>query len=212
MWTVKVVQEPYARICTSQQTANIVELPSVLFVSVGLVPGLCFATCLKCLQMFSCWLSLLKISKKIQVHCNNITLPKTNSSHLKMDGWKTSFLFEWLPGWCYVGFRECNGYIMCQSISSDELSLGTTLKGGNFPIHLIQCFLRIWQREPIKNMSSRRRGCRCGALDIRTAGCFFWRFLSVKMYGDVFSVVLSEGVHFWKLLVQYEHGVVDFVI
>ena len=26
------------------------------------------------------------------------TFPETNSSHLKMDGWKTSFLFGWLPG------------------------------------------------------------------------------------------------------------------
>ena len=33
--------------------------------------------------------------------------PETNSSHLKMDGWKIIFLLGWLPGRCYVSFREC---------------------------------------------------------------------------------------------------------
>ena len=35
------------------------------------------------------------------------TPSETNSSHLKMDGWKTRFLLGWLPGRCYVSFREC---------------------------------------------------------------------------------------------------------
>ena len=35
-----------------------------------------------------------------------ITLPETNSSHLEMDGWKTSFLLEWLIFRGYVSFRE----------------------------------------------------------------------------------------------------------
>ena len=35
------------------------------------------------------------------------TLPETNSSHLKMDGWKTSFLLGWPIFRGYVSFREC---------------------------------------------------------------------------------------------------------
>ena len=34
------------------------------------------------------------------------TLPKTNSSHLKMDVWKISFLLGWPIFRCYVSFRE----------------------------------------------------------------------------------------------------------
>ena len=37
--------------------------------------------------------------------------------HLKMDGWKTSFLLGWLPGRCYVSFRGCNIYISSPRIS-----------------------------------------------------------------------------------------------
>ena len=40
-----------------------------------------------------------------------LTLPGTNSSHLKMDGWKTSFLLGWPPGRCYVGSMECSQMI-----------------------------------------------------------------------------------------------------
>ena len=36
------------------------------------------------------------------------TLPETNSSHLKMDGWKMNFLLGWTIFRCYVSFRECN--------------------------------------------------------------------------------------------------------
>ena len=35
-----------------------------------------------------------------------VTLPETNSSHLKMDGWNTSFLLEWPIFRGYVSFRE----------------------------------------------------------------------------------------------------------
>ena len=45
-----------------------------------------------------------------QYWCTNskLTLPETNSSHLKMDGWKMSFLFRWPIFRCVlVGFREC---------------------------------------------------------------------------------------------------------
>ena len=35
-----------------------------------------------------------------------ITLPETNSSHLKMDGWNTSFVLGWPIFRCYVSFRE----------------------------------------------------------------------------------------------------------
>ena len=35
-----------------------------------------------------------------------IILPKTNSSHLKMDGWNTTFLLGWSISRCYVSFRE----------------------------------------------------------------------------------------------------------
>ena len=34
------------------------------------------------------------------------TFPETNSSHLKMDGWKMHFLLGWLIFWVYVSFRE----------------------------------------------------------------------------------------------------------
>ena len=37
-----------------------------------------------------------------------ITLPETNSSPLKMDGWNTSFLLGWPIFRGYVSFRECN--------------------------------------------------------------------------------------------------------
>ena len=35
---------------------------------------------------------------------NGITLPETNSSHLKIDGWNTSFLFGWPISGGYVSF------------------------------------------------------------------------------------------------------------
>ena len=38
---------------------------------------------------------------------NLLTLPETNSLHLKMDGWKTSFLLGWPIFRYYVSFREC---------------------------------------------------------------------------------------------------------
>ena len=34
------------------------------------------------------------------------TLSETNSSHLKMDGWNTTFLLGWPIFRCYVSFRE----------------------------------------------------------------------------------------------------------
>ena len=41
--------------------------------------------------------------------CKNspVTLPETNSSPLKMDGWNTSFLSGWPIFRGYVSFREC---------------------------------------------------------------------------------------------------------
>ena len=45
-----------------------------------------------------------------------VTLPETNILHLKMDGWKSGFLLGWLPGRCYVSFRErtfCEKASMC---------------------------------------------------------------------------------------------------
>ena len=36
-----------------------------------------------------------------------ITRTETNSSHLKMDGWNTSFLLRWPIFRCYISFREC---------------------------------------------------------------------------------------------------------
>ena len=35
------------------------------------------------------------------------TLPETNSSHLKMDGWKMNFLLGWPIFRDHVSFREC---------------------------------------------------------------------------------------------------------
>ena len=42
------------------------------------------------------------------VKLSGTTLPETNNSHLKMDGWKMNFLLGWLIFRCYVSFRECN--------------------------------------------------------------------------------------------------------
>ena len=38
--------------------------------------------------------------------CLVISLPETNSSHLKMDGWNTRFLLGRPIFRCYVSFRE----------------------------------------------------------------------------------------------------------
>ena len=40
--------------------------------------------------------------------CLRFTLPETNSSHLKMDGWKTTFLLKWPLFKGHVSFRGCN--------------------------------------------------------------------------------------------------------
>ena len=37
----------------------------------------------------------------------SVTLPETNSSHLKMDGWNTTFLSGLTIFRCHVSFREC---------------------------------------------------------------------------------------------------------
>ena len=44
------------------------------------------------------------------------TLPETNSSHLKMDGWNTRFLFNpaLFSGSFAASFRECNQIFMLQ--------------------------------------------------------------------------------------------------
>ena len=44
-------------------------------------------------------------SKKVTRQTN--TLPETNSSHLKMEGWNTSFLLGWPIFKGHVSFREC---------------------------------------------------------------------------------------------------------
>ena len=41
------------------------------------------------------------------VNFQALTLPETKKSHLKMDGWKTSFLLGRPSGRCYVSFRKC---------------------------------------------------------------------------------------------------------
>ena len=44
-------------------------------------------------------------------NCANGTgTPETNSSHLKMDGWNTTFLSGWTIFRCHVSFRECKDY------------------------------------------------------------------------------------------------------
>ena len=55
---------------------------------------------------------------------HTIALPETNSSHLKMDGWKTSFLLGWLPDRCYVGLREgISGARFCTDIPKRNLRI-----------------------------------------------------------------------------------------
>ena len=44
------------------------------------------------------------------------TLPETNSSHLKMNGWNTSFLLGWPIFRCYVCFGEVIFVFICVSI------------------------------------------------------------------------------------------------
>ena len=48
--------------------------------------------------------------------CKVVTLPETNSSHLKMDGWKTSFLLGRPIFRCYVSFREGKGLILPRNL------------------------------------------------------------------------------------------------
>ena len=55
--------------------------------------------------MFECFVEGLEIKFE---HWSGIgiTLPETNSSHLRMDGWNTSFLWEWRIFRGYVSFKE----------------------------------------------------------------------------------------------------------
>ena len=65
-----------------------------------------------------------KISEKKQethtVWEQIITLPETNSSHLKLDGWKTNFLLAHLIFTGYVSFRE--GNLFCHPLVPVERS------------------------------------------------------------------------------------------
>ena len=47
------------------------------------------------------------------------SLLETNSSHLKMDGWNTSFLLGWPIFRCYVSFRECRFLSLLFKLLSD---------------------------------------------------------------------------------------------
>ena len=49
-----------------------------------------------------------------------ITLPETNSSHLKMDGWKMYFLLGIPIFRCYVRFRECKFHFWILEIKFDQ--------------------------------------------------------------------------------------------
>ena len=51
---------------------------------------------------------LVRLSGTIKYHTECDTLPETNSSHLKMRDWKTSFLLGWPIFRGYVSFREGN--------------------------------------------------------------------------------------------------------
>ena len=67
------------------------------------------------------WDSLLKMVIIILVvsvvsyceggHIQLIPSQKLTCSHLKMDGWNTSFLLGWPIFRCRVSFRECNLYL-----------------------------------------------------------------------------------------------------
>ena len=74
------------------------------------------------------------------------SLSETNSSHLKMDGWKIRFLLGWLPGRCYVSFRGCTPFKHSRCASSfkkgetkikERWTKGTML-GVSFPA-IVQC-------------------------------------------------------------------------
>ena len=56
-------------------------------------------------QLFRVHLPLTTPVKEVIVI--EITLPEINSSHLKIDGWKTTFLLGRPFMRCYVSFREC---------------------------------------------------------------------------------------------------------
>ena len=49
--------------------------------------------------------------------CFPLTLPETNSSPLKMDGWNTSFFLGWPIFRCYVSFREGIRHKNCHVLS-----------------------------------------------------------------------------------------------
>ena len=54
-----------------------------------------------------CFGCLVKRCQKMMEKKTKTTLPETNSSPMKMDGWNTSFLLGWPSFRGYVSFREC---------------------------------------------------------------------------------------------------------
>ena len=55
------------------------------------------------------WLKPFTLSTPVWLSGKKVTLPEANSSHLKMDGWNTSFVLGWPIFRCYISFREGNG-------------------------------------------------------------------------------------------------------
>ena len=73
----------------------------------------------------NCFLQYLHLQAELNL---THTLPETNSSPLKMDGWKMNFLLGWPNFRGYVNFRECNAtdifVVLLTSQKSQVYNLG----------------------------------------------------------------------------------------
>ena len=65
-------------------------------------PGMIIRSYIFVLREMSCEFHMFIVPQKIR----SAPFPETNSSHLKMDGWNTSFLLGWPVFRCYVSSRE----------------------------------------------------------------------------------------------------------
>ena len=74
------------------------------------------------------------------------TLPETNSSHLKMDGWNTTFLSGWPIFRCHVSFRECRSLLEILGENDPfffHLRISFLQKMGEFKPHPINSWLLV---------------------------------------------------------------------
>ena len=101
---------------------------------------------------------MVKTCQKLNIKLHSLKL----TWHLKMDGWKTSFLLGWPPGRCYVSFRECtwNDHRHHQHLQPSHLHPSILSGQGFLPSSLQQsvlsCFrLTVPQHTRFKQWTSR---------------------------------------------------------